>query len=126
MAVFTFLIGKTTEDGSLVLLAGSFLGAMLLGPIAFLSEAKLGSLPYILLGLYLGIGPMGFGYLFWYWAIERDTSNYVPLFGFVTPVASTSWLLISGDYLSTQGMIGAGLIVCSCAYLMLRMARGIY
>lgn len=68
----------------------------------------------LLLGLYLGAGPMGLGYYFWSRAMQHDRSGRTALAAYLTPVLSTALLGLAGETLSSTAAAGAALVVASC------------
>jgi drug/metabolite transporter (DMT)-like permease len=68
----------------------------------------------LLLGLYLGAGPMGLGYYFWSCAMQRDESGRTALIAYLTPVASTALLGLAGERLTVTAALGAALVIASC------------
>ncbi|WP_119165988.1 DMT family transporter [Algihabitans albus] len=116
MAVYTVLIGRYSVSASSLLLAAALIG--LIGTSAWwlLTGAGVPSVPYILLGLYLGIGPMGVGYLLWSLALRRGAAGSISTLGYATPVLSTVLLYISGEAV-TWGAVVGGLIIIVCCVL---------
>ncbi|TGV45699.1 EamA family transporter, partial [Mesorhizobium sp. M2D.F.Ca.ET.160.01.1.1] len=66
------------------------------------------------LGLYLGAGPMGLGYYFWSRALKLGGSGKVAVVAYLTPIASTLLLTLSGERLTTTAIAGAILVIGSC------------
>jgi drug/metabolite transporter (DMT)-like permease len=71
----------------------------------------------VILGLYLGAGPMGLGYYFWSRAMQNDPDGRTALAGYLTPVASTALLGLAGERLTTVAALGGALVVASCLAL---------
>ncbi len=69
--------------------------------------------PDLFLGLYLGAGPMGLGYYFWSRALKLDGGK-VAVVAYLTPIASTLLLTLSGERLTATAIIGAVLVIGSC------------
>lgn len=60
----------------------------------------------------LGIGPLGAAFYFWDYAIKHGNPQQVGLLSFLTPLLSTSLLvLVTGEALSPLLLLSAGLIV---------------
>ena len=68
----------------------------------------------LLLGLYLGAGPMGLGYYFWSRALGLDQGGRLAVVAYLTPIASTLLLALSGENLSATAIAGAALVIGSC------------
>jgi drug/metabolite transporter (DMT)-like permease len=68
----------------------------------------------LLLGLYLGAGPMGLGYYFWSRAAKLDQGGRIAVVAYLTPIASTLLLALSGESLSLTAVAGAVLVIGSC------------
>jgi drug/metabolite transporter (DMT)-like permease len=68
----------------------------------------------LLLGLYLGAGPMGLGYYFWSRALKLDGGGKVAVVAYLTPIASTLLLTLSGERLTLTAIAGAVLVIGSC------------
>ncbi|RVA17030.1 EamA family transporter, partial [Mesorhizobium sp. M7A.F.Ca.CA.002.05.1.1] len=66
------------------------------------------------LGLYLGAGPMGLGYYFWSRALKLEGSDRVAVVAYLTPIASTLLLTLSGERLTVTAIVGAILVIGSC------------
>jgi drug/metabolite transporter (DMT)-like permease len=71
----------------------------------------------LLLGLYLGAGPMGLGYYFWSRAMQHDHSGRTALIAYMTPVTSTALLGIAGERLTAIAGLGGLLVIASCLAL---------
>ena len=114
MAVFTVGAARTGIQAAPLLLPASVIGMIGTGLWCLWTGAEWNLSPALITGLYLGIGPMGIGYLLWTMAVGRDVSARVAVLGYATPVLSTAWLLASGESLSSWGLAGAGLVTLSC------------
>ncbi|MGX5850701.1 DMT family transporter [Mesorhizobium sp. PL10] len=68
----------------------------------------------LLLGLYLGAGPMGLGYYFWSRALKLEGGGKVAVVAYLTPIASTLLLTLSGERLTLTAIAGAILVIGSC------------
>ena len=67
------------------------------------------------LGLYLGAGPIGVGYLLWARAMRNDPAGRMAALGYLTPVASTALLVISGAAIGPQALLGGVIVIACCA-----------
>lgn len=121
MAVYTVAIGRTGCSSAALLLPASFAG--LIGTLAWcLLEGAAWKAPELIpLGLYLGAGPMGLGYLLWSTALKHDNAGRVAIFGYATPVLSTLWLLVSGEHLTSAMAVGGALVIASCTLIGTRL-----
>lgn len=90
-AVFVGLIGSLTAVG------------IELRPVHSLGAA--------LAAFYIGIAPMGLGYLFWTRAMRRGDPARLAIFGYMTPVLSTSLLLVFGESITMAALIGGCIIL---------------
>jgi drug/metabolite transporter (DMT)-like permease len=114
MAAYTVGVGRVTATpsalllpASLIGLAGTFLWTLWAGadwPLSY----------HLLLGFYLGAGPMGAGYLLWSMALKRLSAGIIANLGYATPLVSTLFLVISGERLTGTAIAGALLVVASC------------
>jgi drug/metabolite transporter (DMT)-like permease len=117
MAFYTLAIGRFAASAERVLLPSALIGCAgtfvwcLHDGVAWHAGSDL------LLGLYLGAGPMGLGYYFWSRAMQYDGSGKVALAGYLTPVASTVLLGFAGERLTVAAGIGGVLVVASCLAL---------
>ena len=68
----------------------------------------------LLLGLYLGAGPMGLGYYFWSRALKLEGGGKVAVVAYLTPIASTVLLTLSGESLTLTAIAGAVIVIGSC------------
>jgi drug/metabolite transporter (DMT)-like permease len=114
MAFYTLAVGRFAGSAERLLLpaaligcAGTFLWCLNDG-VAWQAG------PDLLLGLYLGAGPMGLGYYFWSRAMQHDPDGRTALAGYLTPVASTSLLSLAGERLTAVAGLGGLLVVASC------------
>lgn len=121
MAVYTVAIGRTGCSSAALLLPASLCGVA--GTLAWcLLEGNAWTAPELIpLGLYLGAGPMGLGYLLWSTALRYDNAGRVAIFGYATPVLSTLWLLVSGEHLTAAMAAGGALVIVSCTLIGTRL-----
>lgn len=121
MTVYSFAVGRSRIAPALFLLPASIAG---LG-ISFIWMAFDGIMleptTDLAAGLYLGIGPMGFGYLFWSLAMRSDDTGQTSLIGYLTPVTSSLLLWIAGERLGVIGFSGALLTVGCCLSVGIRL-----
>ncbi|RUX52107.1 EamA/RhaT family transporter, partial [Mesorhizobium sp. M7A.F.Ca.CA.002.09.1.1] len=59
-------------------------------------------------------GPMGLGYYFWSRALKLEGSGRVAVVAYLTPIASTLLLTLSGERLTVTAIVGAILVIGSC------------
>jgi drug/metabolite transporter (DMT)-like permease len=115
MAFYTLAVGRSTGAAAdRLLLPSALAGAAgcLVWSLHDRVDWAIGS--DLLLGLYLGAGPMGLGYCFWSCAMQRDESGRTALVAYLTPVASTALLGFAGERLTLGAAIGAALVIASC------------
>ncbi len=117
MAVYTVGIAKVKGSSSSVLFPATLCGVAITAVWCFAGNAPWPSFDYILMGIYLGAGPMGVGYLLWSLAVRRGGDGRVAVFGYLTPVLSTVLLLLTGEILSQPAIVGAVLVLASCTLL---------
>ncbi|MEP3232106.1 MAG: DMT family transporter [Hyphomicrobiales bacterium] len=120
MAFYSFGIGRVKADANSVLFTGAFVGVIITAIWSFFGDLNW-TLPWaITAGLYLGVGPMGIGYLLWSFAMQRDTSGNAALLGFLTPITSTLLLVFNGNGMDVTSIFGAFLVILSCLVIGLR------
>jgi drug/metabolite transporter (DMT)-like permease len=114
MAFYSVMVGRLATSPDRLLLPSSLVGVAL----TLMWSAREGiAWPTgvdLALGLYLGAGPMGLGYYFWSRALKLGGSAKVAVIAYLTPIASTLLLTLSGERLTTTAIAGAGLVVGSC------------
>ena len=115
MAAFSFGMTRTQSHADDVLLPGALVGLAIAAVWCLFGNTPWNLSWTLWAGLYLGVGPMGLGYLFWALAMQRDSSGKAALFGFLTPVLSTVLLLASGQNLTLTSSIGAVIVLITCA-----------
>lgn len=117
MAAYTVAIGSVAIDQHLAHLGGAVAG--LLVAIAWCVFSAVDwpnpAESAFWLGLYLGMGPIGVGYLLWAKAMSRDVTGQVSMLGYLTPVASTALLMASGESIHMLALLGACIVVVACA-----------
>jgi drug/metabolite transporter (DMT)-like permease len=117
MAFYTLAVGRHGASADRMLLPSALLGTVgtllwcLHDGVAWSMGAE------VLLGLYLGAGPMGLGYYFWSCAMQHDPEGRTALAGYLTPVASTALLGLAGERLTAVAALGGVLVVASCLAL---------
>lgn len=117
MAVYTVFIARTKTSSANLLLPASLFGIFVTFIWSINSGHPWPGSDYILMGIYLGVGPMGCGYYFWSKALQSGEVDRIAILGYLTPVCSTSILIFSGLSLSSTAMIGALLVVSSCIFI---------
>lgn len=117
MAAYTVGVGSVAIDQNLAHLGGAVAGfaIAIAWCIVFTVDWPAPAEPAFWLGLYLGVGPIGVGYLLWAKAMSTDPTGRVSMLGYLTPVASTSLLMASGESIHTLALLGALIVVISCA-----------
>ncbi|MGX5830649.1 DMT family transporter [Mesorhizobium sp. 43Arga] len=114
MAFYSVMVGRLATSPDRLLLPSSLVGVAL----TLLWSAREGvAWPAgmdLALGLYLGAGPMGLGYYFWSRALKLEGSGKVAVVAYLTPIASTLLLTLSGERLTTTAIAGAVLVIGSC------------
>ncbi|WP_246675229.1 DMT family transporter [Mesorhizobium sp. B2-3-4] len=114
MAFYSLAVGRLATSPDRLLLPSSLIGVALAlvwcvhEGVAWHAGADL------VLGLYLGAGPMGLGYYFWSRALKLGGSGKVAVVAYLTPIASTLLLTLSGERLTTTAIAGAVLVIGSC------------
>jgi drug/metabolite transporter (DMT)-like permease len=99
-------------------LVGSFAAvAIELRPVAGLGA--------VLAAVYIGIAPMGLGYLFWTRAMRSGDPGRLAILGYVTPLLSTSLLLAFGESITAAALVGGCIILlANFGALLLEPGRG--
>nr|WP_245235472.1 DMT family transporter [Mesorhizobium erdmanii] len=114
MAFYSVVVGRLAMSPDRLLLPSSLIGVVL----TFLWSAREGvAWPVgvdLALGLYLGAGPMGLGYYFWSRALKLERGGKVAVVAYLTPIASTLLLTLSGERLTATAIAGAVLVIGSC------------
>jgi len=123
MAIYSCGIGRTSINVNDILLPASGLGLIITALWCFFGASHWGALGPLLAGLYLGVGPMGLGYLFWSLAMQKDPSGRTALMAFLTPITSTMLLLTNGEVLETYSMIGAVIVIVCCSLIGVQSQR---
>lgn len=114
MAFYSVMVGRVAASPDRLLLPSSLFGVAL----TFLWSARdvvaWPSGTDLALGLYLGAGPMGLGYYFWSRALKLEGSGKVAVVAYLTPIASTLLLTLSGERMTMTAIAGAVLVIGSC------------
>lgn len=114
MAFYSIVVGRLAASPDRLLLPSALIGVVLTllwcvhDGIVWPTGADL------LLGLYLGAGPMGLGYYFWSRALKLEGGGKVAVVAYLTPIASTLLLTLSGERLTMTAIAGAVLVIGSC------------
>lgn len=114
MAFYSIVVGRLAASPDRLLLPSALIGVVLTllwcvhDGIVWPAGADL------LLGLYLGAGPMGLGYYFWSRALKLEGGGKVAIVAYLTPIASTLLLTLSGERLTMTAIAGAVLVIGSC------------
>ena len=115
MAAYSLGAARVSVPPAHMLLPASAIGLAGASLWWVLSGAGLPSPPHAVLGFYLGVGPMGLGYLLWSYAVRLGPVGAISMLGYATPVLSTGLLLLSGERLTSIALLGGVVIVVSCA-----------
>ncbi|WP_296736295.1 DMT family transporter [Mesorhizobium sp.] len=114
MAFYSIAVGRLAVPPDRLLLPSAVIGVALTFAWCLHDGAAGLSGVDLLLGLYLGAGPMGLGYYFWSRALSLDQGGRLAVVAYLTPIASTLLLALSGESLSTTAIAGAVLVIGSC------------
>ena len=114
MALYSIGAAHVSSSPADVLLPASLIGSV--GTSIWWATTGAGGLTfeYALMGLYLGVGPMGLGYVLWSYAMKLGAVGPISMLGYATPVLSTVLLILSGERLTTTAFLGGAIIVTSC------------
>ncbi|MDX8513765.1 DMT family transporter [Mesorhizobium captivum] len=114
MAFYSLAVGRLAMPPDRLLLPSALIGVTLTFAWCLHDGvAGLGGM-HLLFGLYLGAGPMGLGYYFWSRALSLDQGGRLAVVAYLTPIASTLLLALSGESLSMTAVAGAVLVIDSC------------
>jgi len=111
MAFYSIAVGRLAVPPDRLLLPSAVIGVALTFAWCLHDGAAGLSGVDLLLGLYLGAGPMGLGYYFWSRALSLDQGGRLAVVAYLTPIASTLLLALSGESLSTTAIAGAVLVI---------------
>ncbi|MBZ9821525.1 DMT family transporter [Mesorhizobium sp. CA4] len=114
MAFYSLTVGRLAVSPERLLLPSALIGVALTFAWCLHDGVVCPSAAHLLLGLYLGIGPMGLGYYFWSRAAKLDHGGRIAIVAYLTPIASTFLLTLSGESLSMTAIAGAVLVIGSC------------
>ena len=114
MAFYSFTVGRLAVSPERLLLPSALIGVALTFAWCLRDGVVRPSGAHLLLGLYLGAGPMGLGYYFWSRAAKLDHGGRIAVIAYLTPIASTFLLTLSGETLSATAVVGAVLVIGSC------------
>ena len=114
MAFYSIAVGRLAVPPDRLLLPSAVIGVALTFAWCLHGSATGLSGVDLLLGLYLGAGPMGLGYYFWSRALSLDRGGRLAVVAYLTPIASTLLLALSGESLSKTAVAGAVLVIGSC------------
>ena len=114
MAFYSLAVGRLAVSPERLLLPSALIGVALTFAWCLHDGVVRPSGAHLLLGLYLGAGPMGLGYYFWSRAAKLDHGGRIAVVAYLTPIASTFLLTLSGESLSMTAVAGAVLVIGSC------------
>ena len=111
MAFYTLAAGRSRRPTLDMLLPAAVIGMVIMLILTAADGAPWPSIGYLLIGLYIGIGPMAVGYYLWTRAMAQGEPRRLVLLGYTTTVFSTAWLLAAGESFTVFSLIGATLIL---------------
>nr|WP_245278969.1 DMT family transporter [Mesorhizobium loti] len=114
MAFYSVMVGRLATSPERLLLPSSLVGVALTLVWSAGEGVAWPAGMDLALGLYLGAGPMGLGYYFWSRALKLGGSGKVAVVAYLTPIASTLLLTLSGERLTVTAIAGAILVIGSC------------
>ena len=120
MAIYSYFSKLYGNLSTRNLLIASVIGMVFMTPWLVSSKMQIDDPAALLLALYLGIAPMGLGYLFWTRALRLDQTGSVVFLGFLTPVISTLGLAVTGEPVAWNTIVGGSMVVVSCIIVSLK------
>jgi len=114
MAFYSIAVARLATPSERLLLPSALVGVALTLLWCLHDGAAWPTDADLLLGLYLGAGPMGLGYYFWSRALKLEGGGKVAVIAYLTPIASTLLLTLSGERLTLTAIAGAVLVIGSC------------
>lgn len=114
MAFYSIVVGRLAASPDRLLLPSALIGVVLTLLWCVHDGIVWPTAADLLLGLYLGAGPMGLGYYFWSRALKLEGGGKVAIVAYLTPIASTLLLTLSGERLTMTAIAGAVLVIGSC------------
>ncbi|MDX8540859.1 DMT family transporter [Mesorhizobium abyssinicae] len=114
MAFYSIFVGRVATPPDRFLLPSAAAGVVLTFAWCLYDGVAWQAGTYLIAGLYLGAGPMGLGYYFWSRALKLDRGGKVAVAAYLTPIASTLLLALSGETLTMTAIAGAVLVIGSC------------
>ncbi|MEO5758248.1 MAG: DMT family transporter [Mesorhizobium sp.] len=114
MAFYTIVVGRLATSPDRLLLPSALIGVVLTFLWCVHDGIGWHADRHLLLGLYLGAGPMGLGYYFWSRALKLEGGGKVAVVAYLTPIFSTLLLTLSGERLTVTAIAGAVLVIGSC------------
>lgn len=123
MAFYSVMVGRLATSPDRLLLPSSLVGVALTLVWSAREGVAWPTGVDLALGLYLGAGPMGLGYYFWSRALKLGGSGKVAVVAYLTPIASTLLLTLSGERLTMVAVAGAVLVIGSCVAVGLERAE---
>ena len=114
MAFYSLAVGRLAVSPDRLLLPSALVGVVLTLAWCLHDGARGVAGIDLVLCLYLGAGPMGLGYYFWSRAMSLDQGGRLAVVAYLTPIASTLLLALSGERLSMPAVAGAILVIGSC------------
>ncbi|WP_245420606.1 MULTISPECIES: DMT family transporter [unclassified Mesorhizobium] len=114
MAFYSITVGRVALPPDRLLLPSALIGVVLTFLWCLHDGMARPAAADLALGLYLGAGPMGLGYYFWSRAARLAQGGRLAIVAYLTPIASTLLLALSGESLSLTAVAGAVLVIGSC------------
>ena len=115
MAAYSLGVARVRSSPADVLLPAAVIGLFIAAFWWAVTEGNELSPPTVLAALYLGIGPMGLGYILWSYAMQTGAVGPLSTLGYGTPVLSTIFLIVSGEQLTALALAGGAAIIAACA-----------
>ncbi len=111
MAFYTLAAARTRNPGPAAILPAILAGSAVTLAMAFSGDAPWPSFSYLLVGAYIGIGPMALGYYLWMRAASVGNPASLAQIGFLTPLLSTLWLLLAGETMGRMAFVGGVCVI---------------
>ena len=115
MAAYSIGIAQTRRSPADALVPASLCGLVAMGSWWAATSGGALTVYSVSAAFYLGLGPMGLGYVFWSYAMKTGHVGPLSTLGYATPVLSTVLLVLSGEYLPRSAILGCALVVICCA-----------
>ena len=104
-----------------LLIPATFIGALSCLTLTLIQGTSWPDFDKWIIAVYIGIGPMGVGYLLWTYAMAEDGAKILAPIGFAIPLLSTLLLIVSGESYTNRSLYGIMLVLtCSVGVLVLQ------